>query len=356
VRTGREVDVRVPQPRGAVSDTLRRVLAGKPHEIGALSERTAELAAGLDGDGDAVLSSEDLQLSLSMLYELHYRGFDGVDPAWEWSPELLAVRRVLERLLESALRAAVTVPDLPASTPSAVAAALTDLTSAETGPSLSAFLARHATADQVREFLTHRSIYHLKEADPHTWAIPRVAGRAKAALVEVQTDEYGGGCVERMHAALFARTLRALDVDDSYGAHLDRVPAVTLATVNAMSLFGLHRRLRGATLGHLAAFEMTSTVPNRRYGNALRRLGHGPDATLFFDEHVEADAVHEQIAAHDMCGALIEEEPHLAGDVLFGAAVAIDLERRFAEHVLAAWSAGTTSLRTARPAGAGSAA
>ena len=40
-----------------------------------------------------------------------------------------------------------------------------------------------------------------------------------------------------------------------------------------MSLFGLHRRLRGALVGHLAAFEMTSSIPNRRYGDGLRRLG-----------------------------------------------------------------------------------
>ena len=350
--------MRVPLPRGPVSGTLLRVLAGSG-EVELLGERGAELAAALDGaPGATVLDSEDLQLSLLVLYELHYQGLDGVDPDWEWSPDLLAVRAVLEGLLEGALRDEVVVPPVavPAPTAPAVAAALSARTSVDCGPSLSAHLAREATVGQVREFLVHRSIYQLKEADPHTWAIPRLSGRAKAALVEVQSDEYGAGSADRMHAALFARTLRAVGLDDTYGGYVDRVPAVTLATVNAMSLFGLHRRLRGAVLGHLAAFEMTSTVPNRRYGAALRRLGFGPDATLFFDEHVEADAVHEQIAAHDMCGALVEDEPHLVGDVLFGAAVALDLERRFAAHVVGAWSAGASSLRDAAPAGAGSAA
>ena len=35
----------------------------------------------------------------------------------------------------------------------------------------------------------------------------------------------------------------ALGLDPSYGAYLDLIPGVTLATVNLMSLFGLHRRL-----------------------------------------------------------------------------------------------------------------
>jgi hypothetical protein len=202
---------------------------------------------------------------------------------------------------------------------------------------------RRASREQFREFVIHRSIYHLKEADPHTWAIPRLAGRAKAALVEIQADEYGGGQPERMHAALFADTMRALDLDDRYGAYVDVVPASTLAWVNAMSLFGLHRRWRGAALGHLAVLEMTSTLPNRRYGNGLRRLGGREAATRFYDEHVCADAVHEQIAVHDLCGAL---EPALAGDILFGATCALVLDRLVTDHLLRCWAAGRSSLRS----------
>jgi len=36
------------------------------------------------------LADDDLHLALYCCYELHYRGFDGVDPGWEWDPHLLA--------------------------------------------------------------------------------------------------------------------------------------------------------------------------------------------------------------------------------------------------------------------------
>ena len=110
---------------------------------------------------------------------------------------------------------------------------------------------------------------------PAQWGLPRLGGPAKAALVEIQMDEYGDGRLERMHAELFRRRWAGSAWTPAYGAYLDAVPAITLATNNVMSLFGLHRRLRGALLGHLAAFEMTSSLPNRRYGNGLRRLGAG---------------------------------------------------------------------------------
>jgi hypothetical protein len=145
---------------------------------------------------------------------------------------------------------------------------------------------------------------------------------------------------------LFAKAMAAVGLDPTYGAYLDAIPAVTLATVNLMSLCGLHRRLRGAIVGHLAAFEMTSSLPNRRYGNALRRLGFGIEATDFFDEHVEADAVHEQIAAWDLAGGLAATEPALAADVLFGARALLALEARWAGHLLSAWERDEPSLRT----------
>src|SRR3954447_3703378 len=56
------------------------------------------------------LADEDLQLALYLCYELHYRGFDGVHPEWEWEPSLLTLRRHLEQIFETALLDAVGPP------------------------------------------------------------------------------------------------------------------------------------------------------------------------------------------------------------------------------------------------------
>jgi hypothetical protein len=254
-------------------------------------------------------------------------------------------RRVLERAYERELRARVEVPDDVAPTRSDVAAALFTMTAPTPGPSVARYVAKRATRAQLEEFLVLRSVYQLKEADPHTWAIPRLTGGAKAALVEIQADEYGGGAADRMHCALFARTMRGAGLDDEYGAYVEQVPAVVLAALNVMSLFGMNRRLRGATAGHLAAFEMTSSLPNRLYGDGFRRHGFDSATTLYFDEHVEADAVHEQIAGRDLAGGLVRQEPELCQDVLFGAASCLWLDERVGAHTLHAWTAGRSALR-----------
>jgi hypothetical protein len=113
-----------------------------------------------------------------------------------------------------------------------------------------------------------------------------------------------------------------------------------------MSLFGLHRRWRAAAAGHLAAVEMTSSEPSRRYSTGLKRLGFAERTTVFYDEHVEADAVHEQIAAVDMCGSLVAEDPSLRADVLFGAACALAVDGLVAVDLLAAWEDGRSGLRS----------
>ncbi len=332
----------LPLDRGPLSRTVLRALAeGTEVDADLLVGEVQGAAVAAD-----VLTDDDLQLMLWTLYELHFRGFDGVDPSREWDPRLLQVRSAVEEVFETALR------DRTASYVEAATSAADDVPDqiqhvigAVPGPSLAHHLQREATHDQFVEFLTQRSLYHLKESDPTAFVLPRLDGPAKAALAELLYDEYGGGRPDRLHATLFARALEGCGLDPAYGAYVDLTPGYTLAVNNAMSLFGLHRRLRGAALGHLAAFEATSSLPCRRIASGIRRLGL-PDAVWdYFDEHVEADAVHEQVALRNICGTLVADQPELRDDVLLGAAVCMDLDAVVAERMIDAWQHGQSTLR-----------
>lgn len=328
--------MRLPHPRGPLSTAVIRALRST-------DPATLPQAPSLPDD---VLADDDLQLALWTMYELHYRGFEDVADSWEWEPHLLALRRDLETTQLQTLRAEVSVP--PDSR--RVADRLRTLVEVDDGPSLSRHLRNRADRCRFSEFVVQRSVYQLKEADPHTWAVPRLPARAKSALIEIQVDEYGGGDPSRMHSELFRVLLAELGLSDEYGAYVDVVPGITLALSNVMSMFGLHRELRGALVGHLAAYEMTSSQPCRRYAKGLRRLGASDAACAFYDVHVTADALHEQLAAHDLCGGLAEAEPELSEDIIFGAAVCLAMENRFARHLLDRWSAGRSSLRTTEDA------
>lgn len=318
----------LPAPRGPLSDAVIDALrTGADHPAPAV--------------GDADPFGDDLQLALYILYELHYQGFEGVDDEHEWSPGLLVLRRSLEEPFLAALRAG-------AGTHGDVESALSGLLVepiGDDGHSVSHFLQDHGELWQLREYAALRSLYHLKEADPHAWVIPRLYGRAKAAMVAVEFDEFGAGREEDIHARLYADLMTDLSLETAYGHYLDAAPADVLATVNLMSLFGLHRSLRGALVGHFAAVEVTSSPGSRRLAAALKRVGAGPAAQRFYDEHVEADAVHEQVVRRDVIGGLLADEPHLESDIAFGIEATGLLEDHLAARLLAAWRSNSTALR-----------
>jgi len=94
--SGYESVVKLPAPRGPLSETVVAALSGDP------DGRPVPFT-----DADPAPYGEDLTLALHLLYELHYRGFDGVHPAWEWDPELLKFRAQAEIAFLAALRSDV---------------------------------------------------------------------------------------------------------------------------------------------------------------------------------------------------------------------------------------------------------
>ena len=184
---------------------------------------------------------------------------------------------------------------------------------------------------------TRRRCRRYLERDGHARAVPRVRrctarptssrrptrtrgrsrgcrGAPKAALVEIQADEYGGGRAERIHAQLFAdamdgarprRDLRRLPRRHPGRDARDRQPDVAVRAAPALAR--RDRRPPRAVRDDLVGAQRAATRA------ALRRLGLGDARRAFFDEHVEADAVHENIAAVDLAGGLARAEPAADG-------------------------------------------
>ncbi|MEJ7832760.1 MAG: iron-containing redox enzyme family protein [Nocardioides sp.] len=312
----------LPKPRGSLSDRTWAALRDLQDNAGLLR----------DGTGD---TGGDAAITLWALHELSYRGFEDVDDDAEWDPDVMSLRRQLEVDLETRLRdrwpGPPDVDDFSSS--------FFDVVAAHDGASIARHVQVEATEEQVLDLLRLRSIYHLKEADPTTWVIPRLPVVPQAALAELQYDEYGAGDPNRLHSHLFALGMDACGLRSEYGAYIDDAPTEILEQNNALSMFGLHRRLRGAALGHLAAFEATSSEPSRRLAQGLQRLDLPQAMVGYYTEHVEADAVHEQLAVHTICQGLLDEEPELSDDVWLGAFTCLDLEDRVARMLLAKWGA-----------------
>lgn len=338
----------LPSPRGPLSGAVVALLRMDPR-----GEPAAELASRIDTDavpeGDA-LEDEDLLLTLWTLQGLAYHGFDGVDGRWEVDHRLVRLRVALEDAIEDALRPLIE-PAVARHLPAArkdLAATLFALPAAEftDAPSLATHARRSMTLEQWREVLVLKSAYQLKEGDPHTFALPRLPMPAKLAMLEIQFDEYGGGRAEAVHSGLFVRAMGAVGLDTTYGAYVDAWPVSVLAANVALAWWASRRDWAGAAAGHLAMIETTSSLPCQQYVAGARRLGLDREAWAYFDEHVEADAVHEQVALRQMCPAISEAEG--PERVLFGFLAGLYLEGRVGQDAIDRWEAGGSALRNVR--------
>lgn len=324
----------LPRARGPVSAALFDLISDDwPIDLVMLPDLQS-----LDDHVDP-LADDDLQLALHVIYELSYRGIAGVDDRWEWDPAVLELRAQLEARFEAALRDVVAQAHLTDH-----ARDVGQVLDRFNGPSLSRHMEVQGTLEQFREFAVHRSAYQLKEADPHSWGIPRFSGPRKAALIEIQSDEYGNGRPGQAHADLFAELMASLGLDAGYGSYLDRLPGVTLATGNLITMLGTQRRLRAALLGHLAGFELTSVAPMTRYLLAAMRLGLDEPVRRFYEVHVEADEHHGTLAAGVLVGGDPRSDDLDPDEICFGAAAMLVVEDRFARHLLHSWAHGRTSL------------
>jgi len=78
---------------------------------------------------------------------------------------------------------------------------------------------------------------------------------------------------------------------------------------------------------------------------ALRRMDAPSACVGFYAEHVEADAVHEQVVRIDVVADLVAREPHLDADVVFGLRAHAAVEDRLADKLMESWKRGQASLR-----------
>jgi hypothetical protein len=179
----------------------------------------------------------------------------------------------------------------------------------------------------MQEYFIHRSLYRVRECDPHSFGSSR------------QCE-----CPSRVTKQSFGDLMTKAGLDASHLGYIDRLPAQSLAVVNLMSLFGLHRAHRGAAAGRLAAAETATNQAAGLLRQALERISAPRPCIEFYREYAEISADLEG-SAHEEVSALIAREPALEPDVVFGIKAQQLVEKRLTEHLVTSWRAGRSSLR-----------
>lgn len=280
--------------------------------------------------GDTQPYGHDLQLALYVSYELHHRGFADVDPRWEWDPGVLQLRARLEEAFGTALRE--DVGDVAQHKAADEIRRMYTRSSAVVD-----HLREHGTWSQMREYFVQRSVHRLRTDDAAAWA--------SHAMTPAEFHQSVSGGDDHPPRCRFAEVLSAAGLDPGYLCYLDEVAPEALALVNMMSMFGLHRNLRGAATGQEAATAITVRRASGGLVEALLRLGAPQPCVQFYRDNAG-------IPGRPGCApmaALLDREPELEADVVLGIRAFELLEDRFATRLVTSWADGRSSLRHSSP-------
>lgn len=331
----------LPAPGGPLSSLVLKTIAAPPGKF-KLGHQDAETLRQMGQRMDDPLSDHDLQLSLSLCYELHYLSFRGVETAWEWDPGLLGLRAEFEQLFIRGIGHAIGFePDVR---PDELGSRLLSLGRDRQYEDLVDLIAHDIDLEQTRELVIHRSPVRLRRPDPYGWAMTRLRGPPRRALAKLLEN----AIPER---SLYSKAMRAVGLDSRDGAYLDLLPGSTLAEINLMSFLGFHRRGRAAMLGQIAMQEILSPAEDRACGQALRRLGFGDDACAYFDRTAADARQVTSSAVFEMAEGQARIDPAFGRDIILGARSMLAVQERVVDRMLDCWRRGKPSLLPERPVG-----
>ena len=204
------------------------------------------------------------------------------------------------------------------------------------------YVSQTASLDAMKRIVLQRSLFFLREPDPWIYAVPTLAGIAKAGLIDLLLDEYGWGKLDHMHSSVYARVMKALKLKTARDHYEKQTSWQYLATLNHQWMCALDPRLSRRLVGTIYLTEADSPGAMTNYLAAWDRLGiDDTNVAEFYDLHVHADENHRDVALHEVAMPVIEAEgPRAAREIAKGIFDGRALEAAFATSEMARAEAG----------------
>jgi len=183
------------------------------------------------------------------------------------------------------------------------------------GDPLFPWLAEEATYEQMRWFLHQEVAGEAGFDDLVALTQIKMPVTAKLELARNYWDEMGQGKEAGMHGPMLSRLAAAVGVAPTPETTLWE----SLALGNLMSALAANRRYAYQSVGALGAIELTAPTRAVHVASALRRLGLGGKARVYFELHATLDVRHSEAWNREVIHSLVSAHPDTALPIAEGA-------------------------------------
>ncbi len=177
------------------------------------------------------------------------------------------------------------------------------------------WLANHATADQLKWFLTQEAAGEAGFEDLVAYTQVKMPVQAKLECARNYWDEMGRGKPRAMHGPLLEYMVRDLGLKPS----IDTTVWESLALANTMLGLATSRRYAYHSLGALGAIELTAPLRAAHVAQGMKRVGFSRRARAYFDLHAVLDVCHSQAWNKEIIRPLVAANPDCAQFIAEGA-------------------------------------
>lgn len=186
------------------------------------------------------------------------------------------------------------------------------------------WLARHASMDQMRWFLSQEAAGEAGFDDLVAMTQVKLPPRSKLELARNYWDEMGCGHAEAMHGILLEATVSEL------GLRALRHDIVWEATALSNLMIGMasNRRYAYHSIGALGVVEMTAPGRVSLVDEGLKRLGIPSPARQYYTLHAGLDIKHSAGWNTEAIQPLVQGNPWIAKAVAEGALMRLQAGRR----------------------------
>ncbi|WP_053958392.1 iron-containing redox enzyme family protein [Sulfobacillus thermosulfidooxidans] len=280
----------------------------------------------------------ELHQTLAAIYSVHFATPLTKNVNNQWDPDIVRIQRRLEDAWEMYEQSRIPHLDIPQD-PRKFIAWFKELVLSHpaTDHALYHYLQDSATRTQVAHFFVQETTIDTRFDDLVALAQVGMDGPPKMELGQNYWDEMGNGNPALVHTTMFNQLLEELAVQPG-----DDIPVLSeaLACGNVLSFTILHRRNAWKGLGALGVLEMISPQRFRRLVKGFGRIGLSSRAQQYHALHVSIDARHGHGWLHRAIRPLIEQDPSIARDIVYGGFYRLNTSLDYVEHLTALYTSG----------------